>query len=77
MRRNHQKYKTRMEQPRVNWDRGQYDVTLVKFWRQALRIHSVNVIRQRVVCNLVSSYFGKSPSLFRFTRLYEFDAVQE
>ena len=34
VRRNHQKYKTRMEQPRVNWDRGQYDVTLVTFWRQ-------------------------------------------
>ena len=37
VRRNHQKYKTRMEQPRVNWDRGQYDVTLVTFWRQTLR----------------------------------------
>ena len=31
VRRNHQKYKTRMEQPRVNLDRGQYDVTIVKF----------------------------------------------
>ena len=37
VRRNYQKYKTRMEQPRVNWDRGQYDVTLVTFWRQTLR----------------------------------------
>ena len=25
-RRNHQKYKRRMEQPRMNWDRGRYDV---------------------------------------------------
>ena len=24
---------------RVNWDRGQYDVTLVTFWRQTLRKH--------------------------------------
>ena len=37
VRRNHQKYKTRMEQPRINWDRGQHDVTLVTFWRQTLR----------------------------------------
>ena len=37
-----------MEQPRVNWDRGRYDVTLVKFWRQTLRTHSVNVIRREL-----------------------------
>ena len=50
VRRNHQKYKTRMEQPRVNWDRGQYDVTLVTFWRQTSRnSDSISVIRQLVV----------------------------
>ena len=42
--RNHQKCKTRMEQPR-----GQYDVTLVTFWRQTLRnSDSISVIRQPV-----------------------------
>ena len=60
VRRNHQKYKTRMEQPRVNWDRGQYDVTLVTFWRQTSR-NSDSIS--------VTPASGNSPSLFRFTKL--------
>ena len=65
VRRNHQKYKTltRMEQPRVNWDRGQYDVTLVTLWRQTLR----NSIQSAWSASQL--YCGKSPSLFRFTKL--------
>ena len=73
VRRNHQKYKTRMEQPRVNWDRGQYDVTLVTFWRQTSR-NSDSISVTPASCIVVLN----SPSLFRFTKLcMQFAAISE
>lgn len=73
---NHKKYKRWVEQLRVNRDRGQYDILIGKFWHQTLR-SSFNHRDQPASCfTALFHHCHIQVSLFCFTMLYKFAAVQ-